>query len=230
MSRTSVVPEELKTILDDINSSKKELDRLLGRFANIRKDVERRIKASAYTGRTKVCVDKSDFVVVAELYEKFKKSEEFRDYVKSIDEILEKSSAVLYVSTMIRRTLPPEHFIGFAKNLYGIDTDNIDKAVKETAKIIVERNEAEKVGDIIRKYLVSTGAIVDVIAMSPDEIRKEFENDQKYPNVESIREKLPEEYKSIIRNVKRKSTAISKIIKEVEKLRSVRKLGPSLTN
>ncbi|MEM2571080.1 MAG: hypothetical protein QXP96_05085, partial [Thermoproteota archaeon] len=74
---------------------------------------------------------------------------------------------------------------------------------------------------------VSTGTIVDVIAMSPDEIRKEFENDQKYPNVESIREKLPEEYKSIIRNVKRKSTAINKIIREVEKLRSVRKLGPS---
>jgi len=227
MPKVPVVPEELKVILDDIKSSKKELDRLLGRFTNIQKEVERRVKASTYAGKTKISVNKSDFILLAELYEKLKKSEEFHNYVKSMNEILEKSSAMLYVSTMIRRILPLEHFIDFAKKLYGIDTDDIDKAVKEIAKTIVEHNETEKVRDIIRKYLVSTGTIVDVIAMSPDEIRKEFENDQKYPNVESIREKLPEEYKSIIRNVKRKSTAINKIIREVEKLRSVRKLGPS---
>lgn len=227
MPKAPVVPEELKAILDDIKSSKKELDRLLSRFTNIHKEVERRIKASTYTGKTKINVSKSDLVVVAELYEKLKKPEEFHNYIKSMDEILEKSSAALYVSTMIRRMLPPEHFIDFAKKLYGIDTGNIDEAVKEIAKIIVERNEAEKVRDTIRKYLVSTGTIIDVIAMSPDEIRREFEDDQKYPNVESIREKLPDEYKSIIRNIKKKSTAINKIIKEVEKLRSVRKLGPS---
>ncbi|MDW8034159.1 MAG: hypothetical protein RMI79_04425 [Nitrososphaerota archaeon] len=206
---------------------KNEINRLLRRFTNIRKEVERRIKTSTYADRTKIDINKSDLLIVAELYEKIK-PEKFQDYIKSIDELFEKSSVVLYVSTMIRKMLPPEHFISFAKNVCRIDVNNPDKAVREAAKVIVERNEVEKIREVIRKYLVSTGMIVDIVALSPDEIRKEFENDQKYPNVESIREKLPDEYKSIIkRNIKKKSTAINKIIEEIEKIRSVRKLGSS---
>jgi len=230
MPKLPQIPKELRKISDDISLSKSELDKLLRKLANIQREIESRIRASTYTGKKKTSIDKSDLSVIVELYEKVKKNESFQDYVKSINEAIEKGSAIVYASTMIRKMLPPEHFISFAKSVYGVDTNDPNEAIKEVAKIIVERGEIEKIESNIKKYLVSTGVIVDITTMSPEEIRKEFENDQKYPNVESIREKLPEEYRNIIKkSIKKKSTAINKIIEELEKIRSVRKLGPSPT-
>jgi len=230
MPKLPQIPKELRKISDDISLSKSELDKLLRKLANIQREVESRIRASTYAGKKKTSIDKSDLSVIVELYEKVKKNESFQDYVKSINEAIEKGSAIVYASTVIRKMLPPEHFISFAKSVYGVDTNDPNEAIKEVAKIIVERGEIEKIESNIKKYLVSTGVIVDITTMSPEEIRKEFENDQKYPNVESIREKLPEEYRNIIKkSIKKKSTAINKIIEELEKIRSVRKLGPSPT-
>jgi tRNA uridine 5-carbamoylmethylation protein Kti12 len=141
---------------------------------------------------------------------------------------LDKGFRALYVLMVVREMIPSEYIADFSKNTYGIVANDPNTAAIEIAKAVVEHDDVDRIAEEARKYLVSIGLIVDIISMSPEEIRREFENDQKYPDVESIRRKLPKEFRSIVTgSIKKKQTAINKIVKEIEKLKGIRRLSGS---
>ncbi|MGC9085802.1 MAG: hypothetical protein ACP5IT_06440 [Thermoproteota archaeon] len=223
------IPNELSPISNDIETLIKELNNLLDKLTRGTKDVKSKLKASVYGKKSIRDFNKNDLKAILSFYEPLEEeTKSFRNYIMRINEAIDKGFTVLYVSTVLRKLLPPENLIDFAKYAYGISITEPDKEVAEVAKVIVERNEIDKINERVREYLIHKGIIVDVINMTSEEIKREFENDQKYPDVESIKKKLPDELRSLVSTkCKKKQTAIKKIIEEVEKLRSIRRLGPS---
>jgi len=223
------IPNELSPISNNIETLMKELDGLLDKLARGTKDVKSKLKASVYGKKSVKDFNKNDLKAILSFYEPLEEETKgFQNYIMKVNEAIDKGFTVLYVSTVLRKLVPPENLIDFANYAYGISITDPEKEVAKIAKVIVERDEVDKISERVREYLVHKGIIVDVMNMTPEEIRREFENDQKYPNVESIKKKLPDELRSLVSTkCKKKQTAIKKIVEEVEKLRGVRRLGPS---
>lgn len=80
-----------------------------------------------------------------------------------------------------------------------------------------------------RKILIflekkSEKKLVDVFSMSPSDIEKTFSNTTKYPDVLAIKRALPKSFRSLLKDVRRRETAIRKIIAEVDRIKSVHKI------
>jgi len=225
------IPDELKPLSGELETLKNELANLLSKLEKGTNEVKNKLKVSTYGKKSVREFNKKDLSLVLSFCEPFREEiREFQNNIRKMSQAIEKGFTTLYVATLLRKLIPSEHLMGFMKKVYEISIDDFDEAITETAKIIVKRGEVEKVDEIIRKYLISNGVMVDIISMSPEEIKKEFENDEKYPDVKSIKEKLPDEFKSIVRSsIKKKETAIKKIIEEVQRLKSIRRLGPKST-
>jgi hypothetical protein len=228
MPKKKEVPKELKPILDDIEQLRKELDRLMESVSKGLKEVKSDVKKT--TGKSIKSFARNDLSIVNDLYKDLKEeSQDFKISLERIRDAIEKGFKGLYVLMVIREIIPLEYIPDFAKKIYGIVANDPNISAMEISKAAVKRDDVNRIIEEARKYLASAGLVVDIINMTPEEIRKEFEDNQKYPDVESIRRKLPEEFRSIIkRNIKKKQTAINKILEEMEKLKGIRRLSGNI--
>jgi hypothetical protein len=133
----------------------------------------------------------------------------------------------LYLSFSDTHAFPnKELIISFVRRYYNkkIPTDWTRSSIeREAARVVSERGNLARFNEYLSRFLREKENIqkINVFTMTPEDIKKEFSNEEKYPNVEFIKLALEKGFRKKLKGVTSRESAIKKIIDEVGKLRSV---------
>lgn len=97
---------------------------------------------------------------------------------------------------------------------------------KRALEIIQRHEDPARFREILSKFQKEKFETprVDIHSMTLEEIQKEFENQEKYPDVQSIKAALEPGFKKLLKDVTRREYAIKRILDEVGRLRSVSRI------
>lgn len=128
-----------------------------------------------------------------------------------------------------RTTFPSkEEIVDFVQTFYhsNIPLRWTRKEIEQEAVVVSGYDGARALRANIGNYLEfkNKKQLVDIFSMSPSDIEKVFSNVQKYPNVTAIKKALPMGFRSLLKGVRVRETAIRKIIRETDRIKGVHKI------
>jgi hypothetical protein len=97
------------------------------------------------------------------------------------------------------------------------------KIEREAMSMVDKTGGLARLNEYLSSYLLEKDKVkrLNILSMTSDEIRKEFSNEKKYPDVEFIKMALEPSFRKKLRGMTSKEGAIKRITDEVGKLRSV---------
>ena len=97
------------------------------------------------------------------------------------------------------------------------------KIEREATRIIQKSRDLDRTNKFISEYLEARRnvQVINVLSMTSEDIRKEFMNEKKYPDIEFIKLALQPSFRMKLKGITTRESAIKKIIDEVGKLKSV---------
>lgn len=122
--------------------------------------------------------------------------------------------------------LNKELIISFVRRYYGkkIPVDWArSKIEKEAVRIVSERGEPARFKEHLSSFLLEEESVkkINIFTMTSEDIKREFGNEKRYPDVEFIKLALEPSFRKKLRGVTSRESAIKRITDEVGKLRSV---------